>query len=123
MAMLAPPPLRDTQPAVLRPELKLPVSLLMHYLFFLTRRPISASNNHYLQQRLEGLQSLCDALQDTDIPSLREGIQLLSAMNPSNFYRLAERLQYTLLPLANATTELPRDFVISDSPPPTNFLA
>jgi hypothetical protein len=95
----------------------------MHYLFFLTRRPISASNPHYLQQRLEGLQSLCAGLLEADVPIVREAVQLLSAMNPSNFYRLAERLQYTLLPLTSATTELPRDFVISDSPPPANFLA
>lgn len=110
-----------------RPDLdhapRLLLSLLTRYLFFLTRRPISRSNAHYLQQRLDGLRSLAELLDGADLPASREIVQTLRRINPANFSRLAERLQYALLPLTAATSEIPWDVVVSDQPPRADFLA
>ncbi|HBY93053.1 MAG TPA: hypothetical protein DEP84_03660 [Chloroflexi bacterium] len=102
-------------------DVRLPLSLLTRYLFFLTRRPISQSNAHYLQQRLDGLKSLAEPLDTVDSPALKEAIALLRAMNPRTFYQLAERLQLVLFPLASAMAEIPADVVVSDSPLPRQF--
>jgi hypothetical protein len=118
--MIAPPRPPITSLPV---ELRLPVSLLTRYVLFLTRRPISASNPHYLGRRLEGLRTLSEPLSRSDVPCLHEAVRQLHAMNPANFYRLAEQLQGTLLPLAPAITELPRDFVVSGSTPRPELLA
>ena len=104
-------------------DLRLPVSLLTRYLFFLMRRPISRSNPHYLEQRLAGLRSLADVLAASDLPALDEVTRCLRAVNPGNFARLGEQLQYALLPLAPSTGELPWDVVVSDQPPRDDFLA
>jgi hypothetical protein len=103
------------------PELRLPIGLLSRYLFFLTRRPISRSNTHYLSNRLKGLKSLAGSLQDTGISYLDEVVHNLNAMNPVNFYRLAERLQFTLLPLIPFIDELPTDVRITNEPPEIDF--
>jgi hypothetical protein len=103
------------------PELRLPISLLIRYLFFLTRRPISRSNTHYLSHRVRWLKSLAVSLQNTDISCLEEGIHHLHAMNPVNFYRLAERLQFTLLPLTHSIDELPSDVRVSNNSPEIDF--
>ncbi len=96
---------------------RLPLALLIRYLVFLERRPISRSNQHYLQQRLKGLKTLGDFLPDADIPQLRAAVQQLRALNAANFYRLVEGLEYALTPLMHAVNELPRDIVVSDQPP------
>jgi len=117
--MIAPP-----RPPIagLSADLKLPVSLLTRYVLFLTRRPISASNPHYLGRRLEGLRTLSEPLARADVPLLTEAVRQLETMTPANFYRLAEQLQATLLPLAPAITELPRDYVVSGSSPRPELL-
>ncbi len=105
------------------PHLRLPISLLIRYLYFLTRRPISRSNLHYLNQRLGGLKSLSVALQkDADIPGLTEAGRQLGALSPANFRHLARRLQYTLLPLAALIDQIPGDVVLSSSSPPRDLV-
>src|SRR5919202_6695190 len=98
----APPP----RPIDLPRELKLPVSLLTRYLFFLMRRPISRSNPHYLAQRLDGLRSLGPLLDAAHLPALAEVRRLLRGLNRANFARVGEQLQYALLPLTPAASEL-----------------
>lgn len=117
--MIAPP---RAPSASLPAEVKLPVSLLTRYVLFLTRRPISSSNPHYLGRRLEGLRSLAEPIASAGVPLLDEAVRQLEAMTPANFHRLAERLQATLLPLAPAITELPRDYVVSGSSPRPELL-
>jgi hypothetical protein len=112
-----------TRSLSLAPDLKLPVSLLVRYLFFLTRRPISGSNSHYLERRLDGLRSLATPLAGADDPCLQDAARQLRALTPANFHRLAERLQSTLLPFGRAIAELPPDFVVSQSPPQSDFFS
>ena len=94
----------------------LPALLLSRYLFFLTQRPISASNTHYLQQRIRGLQSLGVELGVTD------GVTsaLLRSLTPTTLREIAERLQLHLLPSARA--ELAPRFVVADTALPPDFL-
>ncbi len=102
--------------------LHLPVSLLARYLFFLTRRPISASNTHYLQSRIDGLKGLGEMLAGVETPGVAAGLGHLRAMNPANFHRLSEGLHYVLLPLAHAATRVPAGVVVADSPPRADFI-
>jgi ADP-heptose:LPS heptosyltransferase len=98
-------------------EHQLPFALLSHYLFFLTRRPISQSNRHYLESRLLGLKSLREELARAAVPEAETALQLLAALQPASFQRLAPGLQLALLPFMRATAALPRDVVVADGPP------
>jgi hypothetical protein len=101
----------------------LPILLLSQYLLFLTRRPISKSNVHYLEGRLRGLQSLIPALADFDSPALAAVIARLRGLHPSGFARLEPHLQLALLPLVREARSLPRDLMVADGPPPADWLA
>ncbi len=102
------------------PTVRLPLSILIHYLFFLSRRPISRSNRHYLTERLRGLKALGQVLRDTGLTDLNQALQLLDKITPVNFGLLNEKLQYALLPLSPAIEELPPDLIVSNGPPPAN---
>jgi transcription termination factor Rho len=100
-------------------EMVLSAVLLSRYLFFLTRRPISASNSHYLQRRVRGLRSLGSRFADLDDPAAVRIERLLRTLNPGNAREVAERIQLTLAPFAR--TELPTSYVTSDGPVPGAF--
>src|SRR2546429_6890082 len=102
------------------PHAILPALLLSRYLFFLTQRPISGSNTHYLQRRIRGLQTLAAALADMPGPRAASAIALLRSMNPGNVRENAERLQQQVVPLAHAG--LPPDYVVADTALPADFL-
>lgn len=102
------------------PEYLLPVLLLCRYLFFLTRRPISQSNLHYMQQRIQGLKSVAELMAGLEDPRAREALRLLRGMNTRNFTETAEQLQLILLPYAR--TVLPADYVVAEYPPPRHFI-
>jgi ADP-heptose:LPS heptosyltransferase len=107
--------------AVMRPELKLPTLLLSRYLFFLTRRPISRSNLHYLHRRIHGLQALRDVVADVDDGAGGAQVtRLLQSLSPTNLHEVAERIQ--LLLLRSTQTVLPIDYVSIDGAPPPEFL-
>lgn len=99
------------------PEARLPLSILIHYLAFLSRRPISKSNRHYLAKRLAGLQALAQSLRGTNSPDLDDAVELLARITPTNFDLLNERLQYLLLPFAPAIDQLPPGMIVSNEPP------
>jgi hypothetical protein len=110
------PRLRPTD----RPTLKLPSLLLSRYLFFLTRRPISASNVHFLHRRIDGLQSLAPLYEGIDDPAAVDTVRLLRCLNPSNLYQVAERIQLCLLRLTATVT--PRRYLTLRSPVPEAFV-
>ena len=105
----------------LSPDFYLPLTLLSQYLFFLTRRPISASNSHYLDNRLRGLKSLRKPLLGTGLPRMATALRQLEALQPASLGRLGRDLQVSLLPFAPVISKLPRDLVIADSPPPARL--
>src|SRR5437867_5005074 len=99
-----------------RAECLLPLSILSSYLFFLLRRPISASNAHYLAQRIRGLQSLAsefDGAGAGDLQAIAEG---LGTLEPANFARVARDLQFRLA-LVHHPPPVPPDYIISARPP------
>lgn len=104
-------------------ELRLPLALLSRYLFFLARRPVSSSNFHYLQSRLEGLKSLRGALEASNSPVVANAIQRLEALHPPSFKRLAPSLELALLPIFKADSGVPGDVVVDDGPPPPDWIA
>jgi ADP-heptose:LPS heptosyltransferase len=98
----------------------LPAVLLSRYLFFLTQRPISRSNTHYVRQRIHGMQSLGRLLATGDHELLSTTARLLETLDPRNLYEVAERLQLTLIPFARG--ELPDTYISADAPPPPEFV-
>lgn len=104
-------------------ELRLPLTLLSQYLFFLTRRPISRSNTHYLDRRLAGLRSLCGILSGSGLPALDEVVAGLARLTPASFQRVAPDLQLALLILLQRVRQLPEEVVVLDGPLPPAALA
>src|SRR5688572_3091986 len=94
-------------------EAALPALLLSRYLFFLSRRPMSGSNGHYLHQRIRSLQSLASTLDQFGSPAVASGGALLRGMNPGNVHETAERLQLHLLSLAR--TSIPPAYIVADT--------
>ena len=74
-------------------EQRLPVLLLSQYLYFLSRRPISESNLHYLLSRLQGLQSLAPVFAGSGHPALERVVLQLRQLHPAAFRRIAAALQ------------------------------
>jgi hypothetical protein len=102
------------------PEAVLPALLLSRYLFFLSHRPISSSNGHYLQQRIHSLQSLAPALDQIGSPATASAAALLRGINPGNLQETADRLQFKLLPLAR--TSVPPAYILAETPPTAEFV-
>ena len=98
---------------------RLPVTLLARYLFFLSRRKISRSNQHFLARRLAGLKSLMPFLADS--PALTRFNARLEALTPGNFSLQVESLLDQLKPVL--PSHLAPDIVVSRQPPGEEFLA
>jgi hypothetical protein len=98
---------------------QLPALVLSRYLFFLTRRPISRSNTHYVQQRINGLKSVGDLLPAGEDRRMQEVQRLLRGLTPQNILDWAERLQLNLLPIAQ--TVMDRNYIVADRMPPKDF--
>lgn len=103
----------------------MPLLLLSRYLFFLTRRPISNSNLHYLEERIKGLRSLAGVLESANIARLQEVIDAINSVRPANFARIAPSLQNNLSALVTGDgrggPRFPRNLVTSYSAPPATF--
>jgi hypothetical protein len=101
-------------------DLHLPATLLARYLFFLSRRPISRSNQHYLARRLAGLQSLAPLLRGRGEPRLDHAMDELERLNPVSFGHRVGALEALLAP--GLLREPPPDVVVAASPPGPGFL-
>ena len=98
----------------------LPAVMLSRYLFFLTQRPISRSNTHYIRQRIHGMQSLGRLFEDSDHELVSTTLRLLQTLDPGNLHEISERIQLTLFPFARA--DIPTTYISAESPPPPEFL-
>ncbi|MEM8960943.1 MAG: hypothetical protein AAGD38_05655 [Acidobacteriota bacterium] len=102
---------------------RLPFTLLVRYLFFLSRRPISSSNRHYLIRRLAGLQSLVPLIEpvlDERSPAeLGEVLKRVASLTPASFRRDIDGVLDRLL--AFLLTEEPEAVIASSSPPDLSF--
>src|SRR5690242_12857185 len=103
------------------PDTVLPALLLSRYLFFLTQRPISTSNTHYVRRRIHALQSLAALLEPERHELLATGVELLRTLEPANLHELAERIELTIFPFAQA--EVPTSCIAAEAPPPPELLA
>jgi hypothetical protein len=103
-------------------DAKLALSLLSSYLFFLSRRPISGSNAHYLAARLAGLQSLAGTLETSGSAELADVARRLRSIQPASFGALHYSLQFQLTVLQRAPV-IPPEYIISASAPPAAFYA
>ncbi len=102
------------------PEAPVPALVLARYLFFLTQRPISHSNVHFLRRRIRGLQSLGPLL-DGPADDLAVARRVIASLDAANLHRLSERLQILLFPFARA--EVPPGYINADAAPPPEFVA
>lgn len=93
-------PNRIEQPLTVDAALRLPLAFLRSYLFFLTRRPISTSNPHFLERRVVALKSLAALLANTAQPSIAQVREKLGGLNAASFHRLAPELLALLKPFA-----------------------
>ncbi len=101
------------------PDLLLPLTLLSRYLFFLSRRPISASNTGFLDKRLHSLKSLAPLLQNREDSELDEIVSRLIGLTAANLFRHGSAIQQLL---RKRTTEaLPRDIVVASEAVPEEF--
>jgi hypothetical protein len=99
-------------------RIRLPLAFLHRYTAFLFRRPVSRSNSHYLESRLEGLKSLAPLLEHESVSDVAG---LLRRLNVPNFPRLAPQLLERLRLLVR--NELPPDVVVTPRPPAGDLLA
>lgn len=79
-------------------ECVLPLALATRYLFFLSRRPISQSNRHFLARRLAGLQALVPRLAGRVPAELDDALRGVSALSPPSFGRRIGPLLEQLVP-------------------------
>ncbi len=114
-------PAGDRAPRRLPAAVQLPATLLARYLFFLGRRPISRSNQHYFASRLAGLQSLGPLLTEAGDPALEAAASELALLTPATFAHRAARLQALLAPLL--AREPAPGVVVAASPPGDEFFA
>jgi hypothetical protein len=105
------------------PEHRLPLLLLSQYVFFLSRRPVSESNQHYLVSRLQGLKSLAPLFAGSRNAVVGQVVDQLQHLHPAGFRRVAPSLQLSLLPLVSEIWTLPANVVVEDAPPPAGWLA
>jgi hypothetical protein len=107
----------------LPPRDRLPVLLLSQYAFFLSRRPVSQSNLHYLVSRLQGLKALAPLFAESGNPILDRVVSQLGRLHPAAFRRLAPSLQLSLMPLVSGAWRLPGHVIVQDAPPPAGWMA
>jgi hypothetical protein len=104
------------------PEIRLAMSLLCSYLFFLSRRPVSRSNLHYLARRLAGLKSLSEKLDAAGSPDLSAIAKQLKMIQPANFPTLSRALQFQLA-LTQKPVTIPAHYIVSARPPRPGLIA
>ena len=98
------------------------MSLLCSYLFFLSRRPVSRSNLHYLARRLAGLKSLSEKLDAAGSPDLSAIAKQLKMIQPANFPTLSRALQFQLA-LTQKPVTIPAHYIVSVRPPRPGLIA
>lgn len=99
----------------------LAVSLLSTYLFFLSRRPVSSSNAHYLARRIAGLRSLAAYIERDGSPQMKEAAARLRSLNASSFRTLNRSLQFHLA-LVQQAASIPAHYIVTDREPGPAFL-
>lgn len=99
----------------LAPELQLPLTILGRYTFFLARRPISASNEHFLSRRLDALRSLVPLLEGRGHATLDTALRRLRGLGPTTLHAEAGAIERTIAPLL--PPDVPPRFVVSSAPP------
>lgn len=108
------------QPAPSAVEPSLPAVLLSRYLFFLSQRPVSRSNTHFVRRRIESLQSLAPLLAGGADDQLAFALRVLGTLDPSNLHEVSERLQQLLFLYTQA--DVPPAYISADAAPPADLL-
>jgi hypothetical protein len=104
-----------------QPTPLLPILLLKNYLHFLSRRPISGSNLHFKTGRIASLQTLAPFLSSSGVESIEDCVAMLRALTTTNLARFAPQILRGLHRYKEP--ELPRNIVVSNDPPPSDFFS
>lgn len=103
------------------PEFALPATLLARYLFFLARRPISASNRHFLGERAAGLRALAVWLAERAGPEIAALAGRARGLTGPSVAAVARELAPALAPLLPRSPA--RDVLPTAAPPDPGWLA
>jgi hypothetical protein len=93
---------RDTAPV--DGDLLLPLTVALRYLFFLSRRPISGANRHFLSERTAGLRALASTVADGGDARLDEVAAELRRLTPATLVDVTRTLSRLLTPLVPKDT-------------------
>ena len=104
----------------LDPELHLALSLLVRYLFFVSRRPISSSNRSFLVERVAGLRSLASVFSNRSSPLLDEIAARLRRMTPETVGDVMSAVGARITPALPKRTD--DDVLVTTRPPDAAFL-
>jgi hypothetical protein len=104
----------------LDPDLELPLTLLVRFMFFLSRRPISGSNRHFLERRVSGLRSLAGLIASSQDPLLEKASARLLTLTPLNLKRVATEVSGLLAPILPPSPA--SDVVRTQRPPAPELL-
>src|SRR5579884_500529 len=106
--------------ARLDPDALLPSTLLARYLFFLSRRPVSVSNQHFRSARLAALQALAHSVENKGDEDFEDVLEAIRVLTPSNLFRGAPSIEERLRPYIR--NEFRRHLIVCENAPPKSFL-
>lgn len=105
----------------LDPDRQLAATILLRYLFFLRRRPISSSNRHFLVERVAGLRSLGALFADRSDALMDRVAALVRGLTPATLAHVSREIESTLTPLLSRSAA--DDVLVSRRPPDARVLS
>jgi hypothetical protein len=103
------------------PDLHLPLTVLLRYLFFLSRRPISSSNRSFLIERVSGLRALAALIDERSGPRLGGIATAVRRLTPDTIADVTREVSQRLTPLV--APNVADDVIVTDRPPDRDVLA
>lgn len=102
------------------PDLHLPLTVLLRYLFFASRRPISSSNRSFLVERVAGLRAMSAFFSNRSSPLLDDIANRIRRLTPDTLGDVMREIAPRITP------KLPKrvadDVIVTERPPDAGFL-
>jgi hypothetical protein len=110
-----------TRIEALDPDLHLPLTVLLRYLFFLSRRPISSSNRSFLVERVSGLRAMAAPLSNRSNALLDDVAGRLRRLTPDTLGDVMREISPRVTPLL--PKRVTDDVIVTQRKPDDAFLA
>jgi hypothetical protein len=105
----------------LDPDVHLPLTVLLRYLFFLSRRPISSSNRSFLVERVAALRALAALFSNRSSPVLDHVAADVRRLTPNTLAEVTREISSRVTALL--PKEVADDVVVTHRRPDRDFLA